>query len=135
MRDLRERAERENWVTKIASDRRFFGAVSNYGKHETAKELLVEISGEPANDAALGRVAADIAWRAKTMLPDILERIKGEARQHIPEIAQSLIDADPEWFSRRVGAREEIARATVKERYGIAIPFVTQEVARYSPSG
>ena len=48
----------------------------------------------------------------------------------IPEFAQELMAADPDWFSRRVGAREQAARDLIRECYGIPMPFVVQEVAR-----
>ena len=53
--------------------------------------------------------------------------------REVPEMAADLTASHPEWWSWRVSHREQEARKVVVERYGMSLPVVVEEVARYRP--
>jgi hypothetical protein len=52
----------------------------------------------------------------------------------VPLIAQDLMAGNPGWDQMRVGLKEHMAKKAVKDRYGITMPLVAEEVARYKPA-
>jgi len=132
IRELQERANREDWVTKVARDRRFFEAPPIPSvRQRIALEILAEISGLPATDSALVGQSWAVSAAAKSELAQVKRDLEEDAMGRLSELALDLMRQHPDWATLRITLREQYAKAYVIEKIGINLPVVAREVARY----
>jgi hypothetical protein len=124
------RAVEQNWARRIASDKRFYTATRNM-QRDVVVELLVEMSGESPEDLVNSWVRRDIFTQAVDLSTAVLEELRDRAFEEVPLIAGELMANNPGWNQMRVGPKEHLAKRAVKDRYGIPMPVVAEEVARY----
>jgi hypothetical protein len=127
---LRTRAQEEAWGEKLARDRRFYGA-ARVDRRTACSAVLAELSGLSADDPLLDDVRWPVIREADARLPEVRETLEAEGLADKAALAAELATANPGWSTMRVALREKYARTLVKERFGMALPIVAEEVARY----
>ena len=127
---LKERAEQEGWAHALAHDRRFYGAART-DQRAACTTVLAELAGVPETDSLLNDVPRAVIREANELLPEVREGLQDDGLSHKADLAAELVDTHPDWWTMRVALREKYARTLVKERYGMALPIVAEEVARH----
>jgi hypothetical protein len=127
---LRERAQQEEWAQNLAHDRRFYGT-ARVDRRAASTAILAELSGLSEDDPLLDKVRWSVIREADAHLPQVREALTDEGLSAKAALAAELVVAHPDWSTMRVALREKYARTLVKERFGMPLPIVAEEVARY----
>ena len=130
--ELAAEAEREGWADELLAIPAFC-LVDLRDRSAIVESFLrdkgIDVSPDSAGQSLVG-------WLVHSTRRHISER-RGQAIDAalslVPEMAQQVIERDPEWMKLRVAMRERKAAPVVAERFGVAVPLVVQEVARWKP--
>jgi len=127
---LRARADEEGWANTLTHDRRFYGA-ARVDRRAACTAVLAELSGLSEDDPLLDDVRWPVIHEADARLPEVREELEAEGLAQQADLAAELAAAHPDWSTMRVALREKYARTLVKERFGMSLPIVAEEVARF----
>lgn len=133
------RASEADWARKIAEDPRFYGAdeLRYFGGGYHAAEVIV---GELAASAGLSiinkpgeacAVTSILASQARDLVDEVLEKIENRALNDVADLVADLAEENPDWHHWAFRTRRQKAKRLIESRYGVHLPAVADEVARW----
>lgn len=131
------RAAEEGWAHKVAEDPRYYSAHRSGDRIDATDTILREILGMEARDthwlgSDLSRVAIQLHFRALELVEAVRARVEDRALAEVPEMVSQLSAENADWYAWAYRMRRQKAKRLVTNRYGMNIPAVTDEVARWS---
>lgn len=130
------RAAKGDWSRKIAEDPRYYGASRAGEQIDAADTILRELAGIDAHHghivgSRLYSVAFELNEQALRLVEEVRARIEDLALAEVPEIISYLTSENPSWYEWTFRSRRPKAKRYVTDRYGMHIPGVVDEVARW----